>query len=48
MGGIIDFTGIDQDYEIPINSEITSDTDKETLHQHSQNIMQELTRLGYL
>ena len=48
MGEITNFTGIDQDYEIPLNPEITLDTDKETLHQHSQNIMQELMRLGYL
>jgi adenylylsulfate kinase len=48
MGEITDFTGIDQDYEIPINPEITLDTDKETLRQCSQKIMQKLKDLGYL
>jgi adenylylsulfate kinase len=48
MGEITNFTGIDQDYEIPLNPEITLDTDKETLQQCSQKIMQKLKDLGYL
>lgn len=48
MGEITNFTGIDQDYEIPLNPEITLDTDRETLQQCSQKIMQELKHLGYL
>ena len=48
MGEITDFTGIDQDYEIPLSPEITLDTDKETVQQCSQKIMQKLTDLGYL
>ena len=48
MGEITNFTGIDQDYEIPLNPEITLDTDKETLQQCSQKIMLELKDLGYL
>lgn len=48
MGEIINFTGVDQDYEIPLNPEITLDTDKETLQQCSQKIMQKLKDLGYL
>jgi adenylylsulfate kinase len=48
MGEITDFTGIDQDYEIPLNPEITLDTDKETVQQCSQRILQKLKDLGYL
>jgi len=45
MGEITNFTGIDQDYEIPLNPEITLDTDKETLQQCSKKIMQKLKDL---
>jgi adenylylsulfate kinase len=48
MGGITDFTGIDQNYEIPFNPEITLDTDKETSLQCSERILQKLKDLGYL
>lgn len=48
MREITNFTGIGQDYEIPINPEITLDTDKETVQQCSQKIMQKLKDLGYL
>lgn len=48
MGEITDFTGIDQNYEIPLNPEIIVDTDKETPLQCSQNILQKLEDLGYL
>jgi adenylylsulfate kinase len=48
IGEITNFTGIGQDYEIPINPEITLDTDKETVQQCSQKIMQKLKDLGYL
>jgi adenylylsulfate kinase len=48
MGEITDFTGIDQDYEIPFSPEIILDTDKETVQQCSQKIMQELKHQGYL
>jgi adenylylsulfate kinase len=48
MGEITDFTGIDQDYEIPFNPEITLDTDKETSLQCSERILQKLKDLGYL
>jgi adenylyl-sulfate kinase len=48
MGEITDFTGIDQNYEIPLNPEIIVDTDKETPLQCSQRILQKLKDLGYL
>lgn len=48
MGEITNFTGIDQDYEIPLNPEITLDTDKETVQQCSQKMLQKLKDLGYL
>jgi adenylylsulfate kinase len=47
-GEITQFTGIDQDYEIPSNPEIILDTDKETALQCSQKILQKLNELGYL
>jgi adenylylsulfate kinase len=48
MGEITNFTGIDQEYENPLNPEITLDTDNETIQQCSQKIMQRLKDLGYL
>ncbi len=48
MGEITNFTGIDQEYESPLNPEITLDTDNETIQQCSQKIMQRLKDLGYL
>ena len=48
-GKITNFTGIDQNYEIPFNPEIILDTDKETSPlQCSQRILQKLKDLGYL
>jgi adenylyl-sulfate kinase len=48
-GEIINFTGIDQNYEIPFNPEIILDTDEETSPlQCSQRILQKLKDLGYL
>ena len=48
-GEIINFTGIDQNYEISFNPEIILDTDKETSPlQCSQRILQKLKDLGYL
>jgi adenylylsulfate kinase-like enzyme len=49
MGEITDFTGVDQDYEIPLNPEIMLDTDKEISPlQCSERILQKLKDLGYL
>jgi adenylylsulfate kinase len=48
MGEITDFTGIDQNYEIPINPEIILDTDKETSLQCSERILQKLKDLRYV
>ena len=48
-GEINDFTGIDQNYEIPFNPEIVLDTDKEESPiQCSERILQKLKELGYL
>jgi adenylyl-sulfate kinase len=49
-GEITDFTGIDQDYEIPLNPEIILDTDKEDTSplQCSERILQKIKDLGYL
>lgn len=48
MGEITDFTGIHQDYEIPLNPEIIVDSDRETPLQCSQRILQNLRELQYL
>lgn len=45
---MMNFMGIDQDYEVPPNPEIVLDTDKETLQRCSQNVMQKLKDLGCL
>lgn len=47
-GEITNFTGIDQNYEIPFKPELILDTDKETSSECSKRIMQELKNLGYL
>jgi adenylylsulfate kinase len=49
-GEINDFTGIDQNYEVPFNPEIVLDTDKEESSpiQCSERILQKLKELGYL
>jgi adenylylsulfate kinase len=48
-GEITNFTGIDQNYEIPFNPDVILDTDKETSPlQCSQRILQKLKDLGYL
>lgn len=45
---MMNLMGINQDYEVPLNSEIVLDTDKETLQRCSQNVMQKLKDLGCL
>ena len=48
-GEITNFTGIDQNYEIPYNPEIVLDTDKDTSPlQCSERILQKINDLGYL
>jgi adenylyl-sulfate kinase len=47
-GEITNFTGIDQNYEIPLKPEIVLDTDKETSSLCAERILQKLKDLGYL
>ena len=47
-GEITNFTGIDQNYEIPLKPEIVLDTDKETSSLCSERILQKLKDLGYV
>jgi len=45
---MMNFMGIDQDYEVPLNPGVVLDTDKETLQRCSQKVMQKLKDLGCL
>jgi sulfate adenylyltransferase len=47
-GLIKDFTGVDDPYEIPENPEVTIDTTMFSPEECAQQVIQELTRLGYL
>ncbi|MDY0362623.1 MAG: bifunctional sulfate adenylyltransferase/adenylylsulfate kinase [Desulforegulaceae bacterium] len=47
-GLIKDFTGIDDPYEIPLNPEVTIDTTLFSPEECAQQVIQELTMLGYL
>jgi adenylylsulfate kinase len=47
-GEITNFTGIDQEYEIPLNPDIILDTDEKTPLECSQKILQKIKDLGYL
>jgi adenylylsulfate kinase len=47
-GEITNFTGIDQEYEIPLNPDIILDTDEKTPFECSQKILQKIKDLGYL
>ena len=47
-GEILHFTGIDDPYEEPLNSEVIVETDKENIEQCTQKIMTKLEELGYL
>ncbi len=47
-GEIKDFTGVDDPYEEPENPELTLDTDKETLDESVQKVLDAMQRLGYL
>ena len=47
-GLIKDFTGVDDPYEIPENPEVTIDTTMYSPEECAQQVIQELTRLGYL
>lgn len=47
-GLIKDFTGVDDPYEIPLNPEVTIDTTLFSPEECAQQVIQELTRLGYL
>lgn len=44
-GEITQFTGIDDPYEVPQNPEIVIDTNKETLQQSTQNLLNKMKKL---
>lgn len=47
-GEIKEFTGISDPYEEPLNPELVLETDKETLEESAQKVIDCLKRLGYL
>ncbi|RLF26861.1 MAG: adenylyl-sulfate kinase [Thermoplasmata archaeon] len=46
-GEISGFTGVDDPYEEPTNPELILDTDKETLEESVQKVLEKLRELGY-
>jgi adenylyl-sulfate kinase len=47
-GEIKEFTGISDPYEEPLNPEILLETDKETMEESANNVLQKLNDLGYI
>ena len=47
-GEIEEFTGVSDPYEEPLNPEILLETDKETLEESADKVIQRLNDLGYL
>ncbi|MFW9772108.1 MAG: adenylyl-sulfate kinase [Candidatus Heimdallarchaeota archaeon] len=47
-GQIKDFTGIDHPFEVPNHADIIVETDKQTVEESKQIILDELNKMGYL
>ncbi len=47
-GEIKEFTGISDPYEEPLNPEILLETDKETIEESTDKVIQKLNDLGYI
>lgn len=47
-GEITSFTGVDDPYEEPPNPELVLDTDKETVEESVQRVLEKMKSLGYL
>ena len=47
-GEITGFTGVDDPYEEPPNPELTLDTDRETVEESVQKVLEKMESLGYL
>lgn len=47
-GEIKDFTGVDDPYEEPLNPELVLDTDKETVEESVDKVLEKLKALGYI
>ena len=47
-GEIKGFTGVDDPYEEPLNSEVVCETDQETPEQSAEKVLVKLEELGYL
>jgi adenylylsulfate kinase len=47
-GEIKDFTGVNDPYEEPLSPELVLDTDKETVEESAQKVLDKMRSLGYL
>jgi len=47
-GEITDMTGIQDPYEEPLNPEVLAETDRNTVEESSEKILQKLKELGYI
>lgn len=47
-GEVAQFTGVSDPYELPLNPEVTVDSDQETIEQSTAKVMDALERLGYV
>ena len=47
-GEINNFTGVDDPYEEPLQPELVLDTDKESIKESAQKVINKLTELGYI
>ena len=47
-GEITNFTGIDDPYEAPLNPDLTLNTDKETIEESIEKVMQKLREIEYI
>ena len=47
-GEIKNFTGVDDPYEEPENPELVLDTDRETVEESVQKVLEKLKELGYI
>ena len=47
-GELLNFTGVSDPYEPPLNADLTVETDRETAHESASKILSELSALKYI
>ncbi len=47
-GEIKNFTGVSDPYEAPLNPEVVLETDKETVEESTEKLLQKLSEMGYI